>query len=106
MKGIFQCFATESGASTMIQYLILNSLGMFRRGSQSYKENYIKNGKMQGLACDCQELFLERATIGFSADFICFKFLSTATRYFRGLSLISHYCLVKTYPGTSLVLHG
>ena len=106
MKCIFQCFAIESGASTTIQYLILNSLGMLRRGSQSHKENYIMNGKMQGLACDCQELFLERATIAFSADFICFKFLSTATRSFHDLSLISHYCLVKTYPGTSLVLHG
>ena len=106
MKCIFQCFAIESGASTTIQYLILNSLGMLRRGSQSHKENYITNGKMQVLACDCQELFLERATIAFSADFICFKFLSTATRSFHDLSLISHYCLVKTYPGTSLVLHG
>ena len=57
MKGIFHCFALESDASTMIQYLILNSTGMFRRGSQSYKENDIKNGKMQGLACDCQEFF-------------------------------------------------
>lgn len=56
MKGIFHCFALKSDASTMIQYLILSSLGMFRRGSQSYKENDIKNGKMQGLACDCQEL--------------------------------------------------
>ena len=60
MKGIFHCFAL----TTMIQYLILNSLGLFRRGSQSYKENDIKNGKMQGLACDCQEFFQRGQLLG------------------------------------------